>query len=206
MLCVPGASKAAKGAGPGATVTWSSLAPPAAWAASQSPSWPSWAIRPPRRLQGRRRDWLSSQARSHRAYRPKRTGGARPAARQGTMGRRHRHRGQPDPGHAARPDPVPRGGGRICRRWREEDDLPATVLSLYPASGVFARDRLAGMCPRGAPRAERGGGWVADSAYRAALAEEMTTVEPMSKVLPEPAADTILAGRTRGRVVIDTSS
>jgi hypothetical protein len=36
------------------------------------------------------------------------------------------------------------------------------------------------------------------------LLEEMTTVEPMSKV-PE-LAETILAGRTRGRVVIDTSS
>ena len=80
------------------------------------------------------------------------------------------------------------------------NDLPATVLPfILRAVSLLGIDSV--MCPRA----------LRDQAWRRLgsdlpieLLEEMTTVEPMSKV-PE-LAETILAGRTRGRVVIDTSS
>jgi acrylyl-CoA reductase (NADPH) len=80
------------------------------------------------------------------------------------------------------------------------NDLPATVLPfILRAVSLLGIDSV--MCPRA----------LRDQAWRRLgddlpieLLEEMTTVEPMSKV-PE-LAETILAGHTRGRVVIDTSS
>jgi acrylyl-CoA reductase (NADPH) len=80
------------------------------------------------------------------------------------------------------------------------NDLPATVLPfILRAVSLLGIDSV--MCPR----ALRDQAWrrlVTDLPVE--LLDEMTTVEPMSKV-PE-LAETILAGHTRGRVVIDTSS
>ena len=80
------------------------------------------------------------------------------------------------------------------------NDLPATVLPfILRAVSLLGIDSV--MCPR----ALREQAWRRlGSDLPIELLEEMTTVEPMSKV-PE-LAETILAGRTRGRVVIDTSS
>ena len=80
------------------------------------------------------------------------------------------------------------------------NDLPATVLPfILRAVSLLGIDSV--MCPR----ALRDQAWRRlSSDLPIELLEEMTTVEPMSKV-PE-LAETILAGRTRGRVVIDTSS
>ena len=80
------------------------------------------------------------------------------------------------------------------------NDLPATVLPfILRAVSLLGIDSV--MCPR----ALREQAWRRlGSDLPMELLEEMTTVEPMSKV-PE-LAETILAGRTLGRVVIDTSS
>ncbi len=80
------------------------------------------------------------------------------------------------------------------------NDLPATVLPfILRAVSLLGIDSV--MCPR----ALREQAWRRlGSDLPIELLEEMTTVEPMSKV-PE-LAETILAGATRGRVVIDTSS
>ncbi len=80
------------------------------------------------------------------------------------------------------------------------NDLPATVLPfILRAVSLLGIDSV--MCPR----ALREQAWRRlGSDLPIELLEEMTTVEPMSKV-PE-LAETILAGRTRGRVVIDTSA
>ena len=80
------------------------------------------------------------------------------------------------------------------------NDLPTTVLPfILRAVSLLGIDSV--MCPR----ALREEAWRRlGSDLPIELLEEMTTVEPMSKV-PE-LAETILAGRTRGRVVIDTSS
>jgi acrylyl-CoA reductase (NADPH) len=80
------------------------------------------------------------------------------------------------------------------------NDLPTTVLPfILRAVSLLGIDSV--MCPR----ALRDRAWRRlGSDLPLELLEEMTTVEPMSKV-PE-LAETILAGGTRGRVVIDTSS
>jgi putative YhdH/YhfP family quinone oxidoreductase len=80
------------------------------------------------------------------------------------------------------------------------NDLPATVLPfILRAVSLLGIDSV--MCPR----VLRERAWQRlGTDLPIELLEEMTTVEPMSKV-PE-LAETILAGRTRGRVVIDTSS
>lgn len=80
------------------------------------------------------------------------------------------------------------------------NDLPATVLPfILRAVSLLGIDSV--MCPR----ALREQAWRRlGSDLPIERLEEMTTVEPMSKV-PE-LAETILAGHTRGRVVIDTSS
>ncbi len=90
-------------------------------------------------------------------------------------------------------------GAVVCCGLAGGNDLPATVLPfILRAVSLLGIDSV--MCPRA----------LRDQAWRRLgsdlpieLLEEMTTVEPMSKV-PE-LAETILAGRTRGRVVIDTS-
>jgi acrylyl-CoA reductase (NADPH) len=80
------------------------------------------------------------------------------------------------------------------------NDLPTTVLPfILRAVSLLGIDSV--MCPR----VRREEAWRRlSSDLRLDLLDEMTTVEPMSKV-PELAED-ILAGRTRGRVVIDTSA
>jgi putative YhdH/YhfP family quinone oxidoreductase len=91
-------------------------------------------------------------------------------------------------------------GAVVCCGLAGGNDLPATVLPfILRAVSLLGIDSV--MCPRA----------LRDEAWRRLgsdlpldLLDELTTVEPMSKV-PELAED-ILAGRTRGRVVIDTSS
>ena len=80
------------------------------------------------------------------------------------------------------------------------NDLPATVLPfILRAVSLLGIDSV--MCPR----ALREQAWRRlGSDLPIELLEEIATVEPMSKV--SELAETILAGRTRGRVVIDTSS
>jgi putative YhdH/YhfP family quinone oxidoreductase len=91
-------------------------------------------------------------------------------------------------------------GAVVCCGLAGGNDLPATVLPfILRAVSLLGIDSV--MCPR----ALRDRAWRRlGSDLPLELLEEMTTVEPMSKV-PE-LAETILAGRTRGRVVIDTSS
>lgn len=79
------------------------------------------------------------------------------------------------------------------------NDLPTTVLP-FILRGVSLLGIDSVMCPT--PRREQAWQRLAQD-LPTNLLEELTTVEPMTRV-PELAED-ILAGRTRGRVVIDTS-
>jgi acrylyl-CoA reductase (NADPH) len=91
-------------------------------------------------------------------------------------------------------------GAVVCCGLAGGNDLPTTVLPfILRAVSLLGIDSV--MCPPA----------LRDQAWQRLgrdlpleLLDEMTTVEPMSKV-PELAED-ILAGRTRGRVVIDTFS
>jgi acrylyl-CoA reductase (NADPH) len=78
-------------------------------------------------------------------------------------------------------------------------DLPTTVMP-FILRGVSLLGIDSVMCP--APERDEAWGRLATD-LPAALLDEITTVEPLSKV-PE-LAEQILAGQTRGRVVIDTS-
>jgi acrylyl-CoA reductase (NADPH) len=91
------------------------------------------------------------------------------------------------------------GGGVAACGLVGGNDLPTTVLP-FILRGVSLLGVDSVMCPT--PR--RVEAW--DRLARdlpAALLEELTTVEPMTRVAD--LAEDILAGRTRGRVVIDTS-
>ena len=123
----------------------------------------------------------------------------RPAARQGALARRRRHRRQPDPGHRARPDPVRRGGRRVRAGRRQRPARRRSCPFILRNVALLGVDSV--MCP--AP--------VRDEAWARLgtdlptdLLDAMTTVRPLTDV-PE-LAEQILAGQTRGRVVIDTSA
>jgi acrylyl-CoA reductase (NADPH) len=78
-------------------------------------------------------------------------------------------------------------------------DLPTTVMP-FILRGVSLLGIDSVMCP--APQRDAAWARLATDLPKALL-DELTTVEPMSRV-PE-LAEQILAGQTRGRVVIDTS-
>ena len=79
-------------------------------------------------------------------------------------------------------------------------DLPTTVLPF-----ILRNVALLGIDSVSCPAEVRAAAWERLSRLLPTnLLDEMTTVEPLSRV-PELAED-ILAGRTRGRVVVDTSS
>ena len=91
------------------------------------------------------------------------------------------------------------GGGVAACGLAGGNDLPTTVLP-FILRGVSLLGVDSVMCPT--PRRTEAWGRLATDLPTDKL-EELTTVEPMSR-LPE-LAEEILAGRTRGRVVIDTS-
>jgi acrylyl-CoA reductase (NADPH) len=91
------------------------------------------------------------------------------------------------------------GGGVAACGLVGGNDLPTTVLP-FILRGVSLLGVDSVMCPT--PRRVEAWDRLA-SDLPAALLEELTTVEPMTRVAD--LAEDILAGRTRGRVVIDTS-
>jgi len=91
------------------------------------------------------------------------------------------------------------GGGVAACGLAGGNDLPTTVLP-FILRGVSLLGVDSVMCPT--PRRAKAWGRLATDLPTDKL-EELTTVEPMTRIAE--LAEEILAGRTRGRVVIDTS-
>lgn len=91
------------------------------------------------------------------------------------------------------------GGGVAACGLAGGNDLPTTVLP-FILRGVSLLGVDSVMCPT--PRRAKAWGRLATDLPTDKL-EELTTVEPMTRIAD--LAEDILAGRTRGRVVIDTS-
>jgi putative YhdH/YhfP family quinone oxidoreductase len=93
-----------------------------------------------------------------------------------------------------------RAGAVACCGNAGGNDLPATVLP-FILRGVALLGIDSVMCPAG-PRAQAWERLASD--LDIGQLDGMTTVEPMSNI--HALADAILAGQTRGRVVIDVNS
>jgi acrylyl-CoA reductase (NADPH) len=133
-----------------------------------------------------------------RGHRPRRAVGTRQAAGQGALGRRGRFGGQPHAGQCLRRHQVPRRGGRL--RPGAGHGLPGQRRALHPARRHALRHRQ-----RDGAEGLREQAW-------ARLAQDLDGAKLDSLVNEIPLAGAmaagadILAGKVRGRLVVDVNA
>ena len=173
---------------------------PAASARTPCTSWRGSATRSPRRPADRRpRGYLKQLGAAEVIDRAEIADAPGEAAAVGALGRLRRRRRRRHARARARRDALRRGGGRLRQHRRQR---PADVgAAVHPAQRAAARRRLgdgAGRRPR--RRSGRRLGELVDADFLAAA----TTVVGLGDL--ESAADEILAGQVRGRVLVDVTT